>query len=435
MLLGLVSVVIVAAIGIAAWVLAHRRAPVRTAETGEWVFANPDETASRTARAVAVRTAAKVAAAATNPATATNIALGPQAPRSTQTRSTQTPPTPTAVSAPSAVNPEPALAAPVPEVVPLTSEEVFARLHQLSFGSAGVAETWPSSHAEVISATAEVLEGASTEDRYTPRRPSLLPQLLRAVNDEDVSRRELVAIISKDPSLVGNLLKMANSSFYRVSAQAVESIDRAVVILGNDGIRSLIAAALAQPIFQIRGGAFPKFPEIAWEHTFRTASATVTHTAIVEKSDPFAAQLLGLVAGMAGIVVFRVALDQYEARPKLHPHPGVMASLLDTQSVAVAKRISVSWGLSDRIIAALDDQTTAVAADRQTALGRSLTFGRLASALAVLYTHKSIDDVTAQISMPIAGMPATELQRLWTRLSSEEETAAPRKKPRAAAAR
>jgi HD-like signal output (HDOD) protein len=416
MLLGLVSVVIVAVIGIAAWVLAHRRAPVRTADTGEWLFANPDETASRSATATA-RAAAKVAAAATNPAPATIAARAPQA------------------TAPTAAISEPPPAAPAPEVTPLTSEETFARLHQLSFGPAAVGEAWPSTHGEVISATADVLQGASTEDRYTPRRPSLLPQLLRAVNDEDVSRRELVAIISKDPSLVGNLLKMANSSFYRVSTQAVESIDRAVVILGNDGIRSLIAAALAQPIFQIRGGDFPKFPQIAWEHTFRTASATVTHTAIVEKSDPFAAQLLGLVAGMAGIVVFRVALDQYEARPKLHPHPGVMASLLDTQSVAVAKRISVSWGLSDRIIAALDDQTTAVAADRQTALGRSLTFGRLASALAVLYTHKSIDDVTAQISMPIASMPATELGRLWTRLSSGEETATPRNKPRAAAAR
>jgi HD-like signal output (HDOD) protein len=387
-------------------VLAHRRTPARTAETGEWVFANPGETASRTPTAAA-RAAAKIAAAAAPPA----------------------------VSAPTAATPEVVPIAQGPEVAPLTSEQTFARLHQLSFGPAAVGEAWPSSHAEVISATADVLQDASTEDRYTPRRPSLLPQLLRAVNDEDVSRRELVAIISKDPSLVGNLLKMANSPFYRVSAQAVESIDRAVVILGNDGIRSLIAAALAQPIFQIRGGDFPRFPEIAWEHTFRTASAAVTHTAIVEKSDPFAAQLLGLVAGMAGIVVFRVALDQYEARPKLHPHPGVMASLLDTQSVAVAKRISVSWGLSDRIIAALDDQTTAVAADRQTALGRSLTFGRLASALAVLYTHKSIDDVTAQISMPIASMPATELGRLWTRLSSGEETATPRNKPRAAAAR
>jgi HD-like signal output (HDOD) protein len=311
----------------------------------------------------------------------------------------------------------PELAESVEPVEPLSSEAIFARFHQLSLGNAAVGEAWTSPHDEVISATAAALHDTATEDRYMPRRPSLLPQLLRAVNDEEVSRRELVTIISKDPSLVGKLLKMANSPFYRVSTQAVESIDRAVVILGNDGIRSLIAAALTQPIFQIHGSEFPRFPEIAWEHTFRTASATVTHSAIVEKSDPFVAQLLGLVEGMAGIVVFRVALDQYDIRPELHPHPGVMASLLDMQSAMVAKHIATSWGLSDRVIAALDDQTIAVAPDKRTALGRSLNFGRLASALAVLYTSKALDDVTAQISMPVAGMPATEIQRLWKRLT------------------
>jgi HD-like signal output (HDOD) protein len=394
MLLGVVSVAAVVVIGVAVWLLTRRpkRAHSTLDETAEWVFPNPAESAPRTQAAGAAQPTAAV----------------------------QTP-----------VQQAPA-AEPMVEVEPLSSVEVYTRLHRLSLGMSAVGEEWPGEHEEVIAATAAVLQDAATEDRYTPRRPSLLPQLLRAVNDEDVSRRELVTIISKDPSLVGNLLKMANSPFYRVSTQAVESIDRAVVILGNDGIRSLIAAALTQPIFQIRGGDFPKFPEIAWEHTFRTASATVTHTAIVEKSDPFAAQLLGLVAGMAGIVVFRVALDQYETRRQLRPHAGVMAALLDTQSVVVAKRIASSWGLSDRIMAALDDQTTAVAPDRRTALGRSLSFGRLASALAVLYTYKSLDDVTAQVSLPVAGMPATELGRLWTRLTAEQEVV-PRKKPKVAA--
>ena len=123
---------------------------------------------------------------------------------------------------------------PAPEVEPLSSAEIYTRLHQLSLGT-GTSEAWPGAHDELISATADTLQNASTEDRYTPRRPSLLPQLLRAVNDEEVSRRELVTIISRDPSLVGNLLKMANSPFYRVSAQAVESIDRAVVILAKRG--------------------------------------------------------------------------------------------------------------------------------------------------------------------------------------------------------
>jgi HD-like signal output (HDOD) protein len=408
MLLGVVSVLAVATvvIGLPVWLLVRARAPNPSkaatltkapAETGEWVFPNLSQT-----------TAAQTVTAGQTPLTAASLWTPPGA-----------------IDLPTAV--------PMDEVDPLTNEQIFSRMHQLSLGATAVGESWSEGHDEVISNTADVLQNAATEDRYAPRRPSLLPQLLRAMNDEEVSRRELVTIISRDPSLVGNLLKMANSPFYRVSAQAVESIDRAVVILGNDGIRSLIAAALAQPIFRIRGGDFPKFPEIAWEHTFRTASATVTHTAIVEKSDPFAAQLLGLVAGMASIVVFRVALDQYDARPKLRPHAAAMAAMLEMQTAEVAKRIATSWGLSDRILAALDDQTTAVAADRHTALGRSLQFGRASSALAVLYMNKALDDVTAQVSLPVANMPAMELQRLWTRLTADQD-AAPRQKPRATTA-
>jgi len=316
----------------------------------------------------------------------------------------------------------------LPEVEPLAPEEIYLRLHRVAFGNMGIGEAWPGAHYEIVSATADTLQNSATEDRYTPRRPSLLPQLLRAVNDEDVSRRELVNIISRDPSLVGNLLKMANSPFYRVNSQAVESIDRAVVILGNDGIRSLIAAALTQPIFQIRGGDFPRFPELAWEHTFRTASATVTHSAIVEKSDPFAAQLLGLVHGMASIVVFRVALDQYEARPRFKANAAVIASLLDSQTASVAKRIAGSWGLSDRILVAFDDHAFAVAPEERTPMGRSLEFGRLAGALAVLHMHGALDDVTAQISLPVAGMPAIELTRLWSRLTAVQDAEATRRK-------
>jgi HD-like signal output (HDOD) protein len=313
-----------------------------------------------------------------------------------------------------------------PEVQPLAAEAVFAKLHELALGVSGLGSIPSAEHEALAAATTGALQDLATQDRYAPRRPSLLPQLLRAMNDEEVSRRELVTIIARDPSLVGNLLKMANSPFYRVSPQPVESIDRAVVMLGNDGIRSLIAASLTQPIFQVAGGNFPRFPAIAWEHTFRSASATVTHAAIVEKSDPFAAQLLGLVSGLAGIVVFRVVLDLYEEHAELRPDPGVIASLLDTQWAGVAKRIAVTWGLSDRILAALEDQTTAVAADRHTALGRSLSFGRLAGALAVLYVNNRIDDVTAQISLPVAGMPAMELGRLWKRLTAEQEV--PKKK-------
>jgi HD-like signal output (HDOD) protein len=248
----------------------------------------------------------------------------------------------------------------------------------------------------------------------------MLPRVLSASNDDSFSRRDLAALIARDPSLVGNLLKIANSSFYRVTPEPVESVDRAVVLLGTDGIRSLVTAALMQPIFRIGGADFPRFPDVAWEHTFRASNASVPYNFLVEKSDPAAAELLSLVMGLAGIVVFRVTIDQYTKHPRLRPDAGVVSSLLDIHSAAVARRIATSWELSEATIAGLDGQSTSVS-NYPTPLGRSLYFGRLVGALAVLRINHIIDDATARASIPVTNMPEAQLERMWTRLTPKLE--------------
>src|SRR5690606_36269920 len=150
-----------------------------------------------------------------------------------------------------------------------------------------------------------------TNPRYAPRRPRLLPELLRAVNDDETTRRELAAIIGRDPALVGSLLKLANSAFYRVSEQPVESVERAVAVLGTEGIRTLVAAAVMQPVLRKSGGKAADFVETIWEQTYRSAAAAEAYAAFVETDDRFAGQLLGLVAGLGKIVVYRIALDRF----------------------------------------------------------------------------------------------------------------------------
>jgi HD-like signal output (HDOD) protein len=298
----------------------------------------------------------------------------------------------------------------------LSSAEVFARLHALAFGATTIVPQLPTERRGVTAAVDEILANVTAEPRYAPRRPLLLPELLRAVNDEAVSRRELALIVAKDPSLVGNLLELANTPLYRVSAQPVESIDRAVAVLGTEGLRSLITTSLVQPVFRITSGSFARFPEITWEHTYRAAAAAETHAALIENSDPFAAQLLALVMGLATIVVFRVACDQFDARSGLPPDAGLIAGLIDVRSAAVARRIAASWELSGRVLAALEDQAPQTSMLEPTALGRSLHFGRLAGALAVLRSKGLIDDATAQRVLAASGATGPRYERIWARL-------------------
>jgi HD-like signal output (HDOD) protein len=312
---------------------------------------------------------------------------------------------PAALPAPSTANMEKAL----------SRGDVFRKLYELAFG-VPLAPAQPPGHAEVVAATIAALVTAATEPRYAPRRPMLLPQILKAVSDNDTSRRELANMIARDPALVGSLLKLANSPFYRVNAQPVESVDRAVAVMGTDGIRSLIAAALVQPVFRT-GKSETRFPEIAWEHTYRSAAAGEVHAAIVEDSDPFAAQLLALVTGLAAIVVYRVALDQYSTRTDLTPDPTVIGALLNEHTGTVARRIAASWELSERILEALDDQLPGKGPNPATSLGRSLRFGLTVGALTVLDANKVIDEETGVASLAAAGGSGPRFERMWARFT------------------
>src|SRR5687768_553628 len=122
-------------------------------------------------------------------------------------------------------------------------------------------------HAPVFQAVQQILERIEARPEYIPRRPSLLPKLMATVNDNEATLAEMSRIIAQDPALTGNLLRIANSPIYRVSGNPVESIERAVTMVGVQGIRSIIATALLQPLMAASAGAFARFPELIWEHT------------------------------------------------------------------------------------------------------------------------------------------------------------------------
>ena len=326
--------------------------------------------------------------------------------------------------------------APVPDQPPpsLAPALILQRLRGLALGAPIAGAAAGPRHAAIAAAAVAATEDSATLRQLAPRRPSLLPQLIRAANDDAAPRRELAAIIRRDPSLVGGLLEMANSSFYRVTERPVESIDRAVVLLGSEGIRSLIAAAAMQPIFRVAGGPFPRFAQTVWEHAWRSANAAVVHAAMAEKADPFAAELLSLVWGLADVVLFRAILEQYEVASggSIQPDAGVIAATLESHSARLAHRIGAGWDLSGGSLAALEQQASA--AEPATPLGRSLRFGRIVGALAVLSINGAIDEATATSSFPQSFLAGEQLERMWVRLKAKPEDGAA-KAPATAAGR
>lgn len=305
-----------------------------------------------------------------------------------------------------------------PPPAPAPAPDVAARLHELAFGVPLRPPADEPAHREVAAAVDLLLSEAVLKAEYAPRRPLHLPKLMQAVNDEDVSQRELAVLIAQDPALAGNLLRLANSAFYRVNSQPVESIDRAVTLLGTSGIRSLMAAALLQPVFRTASGEFPRFPDITWERTQYAANAAESYAAVLADEDPFAAQLLVLLHGLGTILVFRAAMDEY-TRHGVPADAATVAALIERHAAHVAGRVAHDWELSSRILTALEDQSDDMPSGTATALGKSLRFGRHCGAVGVLRRAGLLDDDAGKAALAAAGFAGPGCERIWTRLTRQ----------------
>jgi HD-like signal output (HDOD) protein len=270
-------------------------------------------------------------------------------------------------------------------------------------------------HAPVFQAVQDILERIEAKPEYIPRRPSLLPKLLSTVNDPQAAMVEISRIIAQDPALTGNLLRIANSPMYRVSSLPVESIDRAVTLVGVQGIRSIIATALLQPVMTSGAGSFSRFPELAWEHTLYSASAAEMHAVQVEKAEPFVSQLVGLLYGLSAIVVFRIVRDQFAAHPHLVPSPGSIARMLESWVAPTAGRISTSWELPERLQYALESQTLAAELQMENSMGRSLKFGRVTGSVIVLARLGRLTEAEARAIVLAGEARRRDTERLWDR--------------------
>lgn len=137
-----------------------------------------------------------------------------------------------------------------------------------------------------------------------PRRPMTLPMLMRALSDESGDRQKLSQIILGDPALTDQLLQVANSPYFRTGDHTIESVDQAVFVLGMNGIRNVIAAAVMRPMMAARNSREALFAQRAWRWGLTCARAA-EFIAKLQNEDTSAHFNVGLLPALAYITIRR----------------------------------------------------------------------------------------------------------------------------------
>ena len=138
-----------------------------------------------------------------------------------------------------------------------------------------------------------------------PRVPAVIPQLLRSLRDADSSAASLARQVAQDTVLVAEVIREVNSPYYRPTT-AVRNLEGALLLLGQNGLRMLLARVAFRPIISMQASPLARLvaPSL-WrqaEHCALAASLLAPR----HGADPFEAYLAGLMHNVGLIVALRV---------------------------------------------------------------------------------------------------------------------------------
>jgi HD-like signal output (HDOD) protein len=220
--------------------------------------------------------------------------------------------------------------------------------------------------------------------------PGVVPQLLQSLRTEGFSGTDLARKISNDVVLVAAVVRIANSSLFK-SSETITSIEHAILVLGQNGLRQLITSVAFKPIIDLKSGHFTKTiaPKI-WEQSEKCAVVN-RMLAEGETVDAFEAFLAGLIQHVGLIVSLRI-IDQQLSDGKQSIGSAAFCNSLVAYSRKLSVGIGREWHFPDSVIHAIEEQGFNSSSANFSQIGTILMTGDYVSKMHILFSHRRLNE-------------------------------------------
>lgn len=235
---------------------------------------------------------------------------------------------------------------------------------------------WQGGPADTAAAEARALEAVNAIARsqhagadLMRRMPGVVPQLLHSLRSETFSGADIARKISSDVVMVAEVIRLANSSAL-ASGQPVASVQNAVLVIGQEGLRQLVTSVAFRPIIDFNAGPHTRriAPRI-WDHAERCAH-TCRKLAPESGVEPLDAFLAGLVLN-AGLMVSLGIMDRHSKDGERLGSAAFTARLV-TVARLVSSGIAREWRFPDAVCQALGEQVAVRRGAAMSPMGRLL---------------------------------------------------------------
>ncbi|MFT7484982.1 MAG: putative nucleotidyltransferase with HDIG domain [Candidatus Paceibacteria bacterium] len=214
-----------------------------------------------------------------------------------------------------------------------------------------------------------------------PQLPATTLALVNLAGKPGVDVSRVVQLISSDPSLAGELLRVANSVLYATHVPAA-TLNEAVMRIGLRGLRTLIFSVSVKGTI-MRLGSLERFSEEVWRQAFSVASIARKIAPIVgiERERAF---LIGLLHDIGKIALLALLSKEMERGKPVSP--ALVGRVFYVHHERAGQRLAEKWRL--------DEELTCIAGNHHK-VGSQEEYSKsaaLASLAHKLDLHLSFDD-------------------------------------------
>ncbi len=240
--------------------------------------------------------------------------------------------------------------------------------------------------------------------------------LMNTLMDQDVDAGELVRLVEEDPVLLGKVLNLANSAFYKTSSAEIESLNQALVMLGNDGLKKLVMSTLVADKLKISSVYFKMFGANIWKHSHDVAIMAAEHAKELGVNE-FRAYLNGLIHDVGKLVIFRLLIDAFqEEAPDLYPSAGFFAKLIEHYGHKLTLAVIKEWQLNPEWIKPILSYQSKIPWQQMDIDSQALYLANHCSEYQFLFAKQAIDQEQLEAGLLSLGIDPQHYQRLTQKI-------------------
>lgn len=177
-----------------------------------------------------------------------------------------------------------------------------------------------------------------------PSPPTELIALMQELESEETNFDKIHNMIRENAGLIGEVVKVSNSPLYRPRSGEITSIEKAISMLGLEGIMKVASAIMMRNIVNVESKEFRLPFKKIWAHCLKSAESCQL---IGNPSQSFQYYLLGLIHDIGRIAVFSIFLA--ETKGKDLANTGVLAvvtKLMEKNAPWLSTLVAGEWGLN-----------------------------------------------------------------------------------------